>query len=250
MPILDGKKLQSQPQRRTGSGLAAKLSIAAGSLSAIYGAPTVAEASPIGVTGSPVSLSIDATAGTTVAWDVDGDSVRDFELFLYATTSSSYRSIFLNSSGLNGRGLVAPSGGTDVQALLSGFGVGPTLANYAWGSGSYAYRNALSSYNSSISVGYNFAPNGFADAVDGFFGFRFDKAGQLHYGWAVINVDTAARTVTIDRWAYESQANTGIAVPEPATSSLVLLGLGALGVRGWRARRRAEREKSAEAADA
>ena len=59
----------------------------------------------------------------------------------------------------------------------------------------------------------------------------------------VIDLNGAASNYTITRWAYETTAGAAIkagAVPEPGTASLLLLGLGAAGVRRWRSSRQQE----------
>ncbi len=66
----------------SGSGLSytQKISLAAGSLSALYLLPTGAQASIVYVNSSPVSLAFNSPIGTTVNWDVDGLNGPDFQL--------------------------------------------------------------------------------------------------------------------------------------------------------------------------
>jgi hypothetical protein len=239
-----------------------KMSITAGSATALALMPGVAAAGVIHVTGSPVSLPMSAGHLSTATWDVDGANGAEFELFKYGI--NGYSSIHIASGTynyglLNGRGLVGPTFYTDnVQALRETFSVGPNLANgYVWGAyvnGGYRYRNALgrsSNYpgGPDYFLGYDF--NYGFDVGDNFVGFRFEDIDGMHYGWAVFNFDTTAGIVTISEWAYESTADTAIhisaaRVPEPSTSSLALLGLGAGGLMGWR-RRKQERARAAEA---
>ena len=65
---------------------------------------------------------------------------------------------------------------------------------------------------------------------------------------AEININAAATSYTINRWAYNNVAGQSIkvgdtgqssAVPEPGTLSLTLLGLGAGGIRAWRKHKQA-----------
>lgn len=79
----------------------------------------------------------------------------------------------------------------------------------------------------------------------GYMGIRFDDGTDKYYGWVEItNHLSGSSSFTIDSWAMETDANTGIvtgapaaAVPEPTSLGLVALGLGAGGVR-WQRRRR------------
>lgn len=244
------------PGAKPALGYGERIALAAGSLSALGLASTGAEAAPILVNNNPVSLSFSTAPGSSAEWDVDGNGSSEFRLF----RSSS--SVVLDSyGGQNGRGLVGPGFFTDdVQALQQGFNVGPTLAyGYVWGSAS-TFRNAMENYDNgnvggpNFWIGYDFK-YGFTPG-DNFFGFRFvNENDELLYGFGVINFDLVNGVVTIDRWAYESTPNTAVEVrpiadninniPEPGTASLTLLGLGAGGVRAWRARKKAEVLKAA-----
>lgn len=226
-----------------------RIAAAASSLACVAAAPAASDAGVITVTGSPVSLAVSAANGTSVTWDIDGDSIGEFRLHM--ATSSIFLASDTSGGGQgNGRGLVGPSFFTDnVQALVSSFNVGPTVAPFVWGNGSgfYAYRNAMSSGGA---IGYDFN-YGFVSG-DNFVGFRFDDGigAGLNYGFAVFNFDTTNGIVTIDRWAYETIDDLGVhvsgsaftAVPEPG--SLSLLACGAVGLMAYRRRRLAV--KSAE----
>lgn len=77
-------------------------------------------------------------------------------------------------------------------------------------------------------------------ATSGYVGFRFGTAGNFQYGWADIAVNSDY-SITLRGFAFETVPNTAIAagaIPEPATSALLLLGLGAGGLATYRARRR------------
>lgn len=74
----------------------------------------------------------------------------------------------------------------------------------------------------------------------GFIGFRFGTEGNFNYGWAEVTIN-ANYSITLRSFAYENTPNTGIiagAIPEPATSAALLLGLGAGGLGVYRSRRK------------
>ncbi len=189
------------------------------------------------------------------------------------------RRMFLTSNGLNGRGVVIKSvagqpnspyatvnGAANTQqpqrwlgamaTLQHSMMVGPTLANgLLWGwhqstAGRPVYRTLLvkNTNNTAAVIGAG-APNrmqGF-HAGDNLFGFRFMQDSNELYGWGILNLSLGGggngASATITEWAYESTPNAEIhVIPEPSVASLALIGLGAGGVRTWRARKNARAE--------
>ena len=267
--------------RKRKLSFAQKLTTTAGSISALSLLSGTAGAAVVQVTGSPVTLSMAAAPGARVTWDVDGVGGAEFELWRQGSSTSSDAAAMVTATGaiqlgsgtssapMNGRGLVGPTGSqTDnVQALNNGFNVGPTLANgLVWGwnsSGGYSYRNIMQASSTSSAgggpqpggpdywIGYDF--NFDFNIGENVFGFRFDVAGSMHYGFAVVDLDTANGIVTIDRWAYETVADTAIevqdissaAVPEPSSLTLLALGAGGLATMRARQRKRLQAEQQA-----
>ncbi len=161
-----------------------------------------------------------------------------------------------HSARLNGQGMVASSNSVArslifMQRLPKGFYVGPTLATYnsyrpgyppQWGFHPPIHvalaRDTVSQYGPLV-----------LRRGDNYVGFRFSNGidQQKLYRWAVINIDVTPGSggVTIKEWAYSDIADTPIYtadVPEPSTPALTLLGLGAAGLRAWRARKKAQAE--------
>jgi hypothetical protein len=222
---------QPQPLEFTpGLTFSQKIGMVAGSVSALYLLPSAANAAIIHVT-TPLSVSLGS--GGDILWDVDGAGGSDFRLF--ASTS-----IYLDSDGLNGRGMVQTTQGSydDLQKLNTGFNVGPTLAaGYQWRSPGQASRTVMTSGGN---IGYDFSNGGFTSPGTGYFGFRFESGGNTFYGWANIDIgQTTPGTVTITEWAYNNTPNGTISVSTPeSTSSLALLAFGAAGVYRWRRNRK------------
>ena len=118
--------MQSNPTAcpvASGSGLSytQKISLAAGSLSALYLLPAQAG---IIYSNTPVSLAFNVAAGTSVNWDVDGANGADFGF--WKTGNAGTGTIYFSSQA-NGQGVVGV-GSDNVQPLAESFNVGPTLA--------------------------------------------------------------------------------------------------------------------------
>jgi len=188
------------------SSWSTRLAAATGTLAAVALSPAAGKAAVVKVTGSPVSLSLAAAGGTSSIWDVDGDGISEFSLYKHA----NHLDFRISNSG--GSALIAIfASSSSVNALNSSFNVGPTLASNAWGATSL-FTLIM---DSSGTIGSPFS--GFGQG-DNFFGFRFNKGGDMHYGYAVVNFDSPNETVTISRWAYNNVAD-GIAHVEAITAN-------------------------------
>ena len=179
------------------------VALTATSLSTLSLAPGEAGAVVVKVLDRPVALP---SSFGSVDWDVDGNGITDFRLA--ATTSYGF---ILSNSAFRGRGMVAPgASGFDVSKLSSNFVVGPTLASKRWGRGQV--ERTVTYVGGSISA-FSF---GDFQAGDNYFGFRFDKDGDgnLHYGFAVANINDPEfnANFTITKWAYNDVAGAPVTV--------------------------------------
>lgn len=235
-----------------------KLSLMAGSISALYMFPTQAEAAIIYQNTPLSSINVSDSNGTAVFWDVDGDSSNDFRLLNYKYTStggSIATYLRLNSNSLNGQGMVQNTGdGFDVvKKLALNFAVGPTLAaNYQFSPSGQSDRTAIYATTGGSVVGNGFLNGGFTGGGNEYFGFSFNSGVNTLYGWANIDIDATNGSVTITEWAYNDTPDGEICVgqtvdndpncdPSPSVpesnSSLALLAMGAAGVYRWRKRK-------------
>jgi len=245
------------------AGLNEKLAATGCALSAIYLLPAATVQADAVVNTNSITVNI---GDPQAFWDVDGDGSDEFELHTGAVGGSSYSALLdtydsFNNVSLDGRGMVQNTTNTseDLFAPLSpGVSVGPSLATgYQWGSSQQTWRTMIASSGSA--VGGDAASSGFVSGGDQYFGFRFDRSGQTHYGWAEVSFDTSGSPggYTIVRWGYEDQPNTAIAVGGGATSAatpvpvgglpvigLAMLGLGAAGLRELRRRRKGDQGES------
>lgn len=140
--------------------------------------------------------------------DFDGDGTPEFTLNQsYHVYSSTY---------------TTTSGGTYTYHNTWNY-VGITKGVSSFGIiGTNSYQCEPLSNNDVISVGASFNVNGFTwnigsngwndfeGAGDKYVGVRFSIAGEVHYGWILINVDANSVGLTVKDYGYESQPNVGV----------------------------------------
>jgi hypothetical protein len=194
----------------------------------------------------PATVISHAGSGNNI--DFDGDGVADVDFFVTTVNSmgDDFTSVeFQYPYGpppYTLKGFIAGTGG--VSRLPLGTTIGPTsnfaLINFPTDAGILfsGLDNGVGSFNYHI-MGGQFLP--FSGPVSGYVGMEVTLGdGQLHY--AAVDVQTTATPIpnnpnqynnlgfTILDYAYESQPNTPlvIAVPEPASTLIFLIGVPAL----------------------
>ncbi|MEM7146600.1 MAG: PEP-CTERM sorting domain-containing protein [Verrucomicrobiota bacterium] len=238
---LAGSPLPQSTKRFHAAAPAAKLATA-GSAAAL-GAMAITDVDGAVITvvspGSPVVFGAHAGgAGTQVVNSIDlpGDDALAMRRRANSTTQFNRDTILLRleSPGLGG-GLAIDGGGHMIN-FSAGAVIGPGVGN------GYAFAETLT-----VSNTFNTYPNAanFPAGVDGRFAFSFsdeDDGGTTKYGWGVISYTNGSNTgnpivtgtATIKELYYEDSGAAITIVPEPSRAGLILLGLGAAGLRRWR----------------
>ncbi|MFN9373021.1 MAG: PEP-CTERM sorting domain-containing protein [Planctomycetaceae bacterium] len=209
-----------------------KLALAAGAASLTLASGS-AEGAIVAALGTPISPP--TTIGSQ-PWDVDGDSLTDFNLRNQNSSTAMLDEV-------NGGRFVAPSTRTfDGFAKLSaGFVVGPTMSGmkfFASAQGGISVTAHSWYAGDASSCGWTSFPD------QGYFGFKFTSGADTFYGWGEIALTgPKGYGISILQAYYNNTpgtaitvGDTGSAVPEPSTCALALLAAG--GVAAYRARRK------------
>ena len=164
-----------------------------------------------------------SATGDSIAIDVDGSGVDDFRI---GWSINGQEAVM---SGLNGS-LVLVSG-----ISLRPFAFGDIIADGE--SSSTSIGKQLAGY--SPSAPFEWTGGTWGSGASSYAGFQLDGiSGRL--GWMYLTVPTAATTgsvITVHGYAYETVAEQSIvAGAVPAPGALLTLALGAVGIRGRRAR--------------
>jgi hypothetical protein len=183
--------------------------------------------------------------GLRSAWNFgSGSSVGNYRFMNWALGSGSNFSNSEDDPGEKGRLQVAFTfngmgfGKGSKSKNVRGFGAGENVDSMAkFMPGGFAGGSYFSSSSGSVSSG----EKGLA-AGRHFIGFRVVEdwsAEELafNYGWVDLSFDYEAGTLTVHRWAYETDVNTAASTPVvPGPGGLFALALGAAGIRGRRQR--------------
>jgi len=229
----NGSVTRRSKDRVRGSFARRLASYGAAAGAAAAGTLVLAQPAQAGIIYTPKNINF--TSGI-VFMNLNGDGVNDFKI----TNELGFRdvnSVWVSANGHLGDVIVQ---GPGAAALSAGFVIGPGdqfkagLANMV---------SATLSQSSSLYFRGNWN-----NVRQRYLGLAFLVNGQVHYGWAELDVSTSRQTWVVDTkllgYAYDTVANQSImagqttaatpAVPEPGT--LGLLALGALGLAFWRKR--------------
>ena len=233
--------------------LAAVAGTGAVAVAAVSGAPSEVRGGPVLWSLNPPSPQSTLHRSTTTPiatpssdgsnfWDVDGDGTPDFKLELNGTSSYSYARF--NDS--NGGRLVVPADQTQngIAKLPFDLTIGPGFAAaYKFHTSPQRDNTIWTRDESAIYTGGPADDGGWQLGDTGFFGFKFTKGSDTHYGWGEMTISNsyAWSGFTINEAWYENSAGASVgvgAIPEASqVAGLSLLALGAAGLAIWRRRK-------------
>lgn len=211
-------------------------------------------------------LILDDTNGFTVSgnqsveWDVDGNGVTDFTFHANSFDGGEGGQTYTSSFGSASRSIRGSGNFVSSASAFGGF------TNQFFVSPQTASNNLNA--NGQMSNGLNFVAststsffgstntnvqNQFVDG-NGLLGFKvFNPAAvdssDYFLGWADITVTSGglSASLAINSWCYSDNnapVHVGtcetVEMPEPPMSALLALGLGAIGIRRWKAHRKAQ----------
>ncbi|MBS0657085.1 MAG: PEP-CTERM sorting domain-containing protein [Verrucomicrobia bacterium] len=174
-----------------------------------------------------ISTPVGTGAGASVLnWDVNGDAVTDFQFTFRYYSATSWQALMGVNATNNALGTPAftPSA---LYARSYGSGVSIAPGNPAFSGSSVTVMILGSLYAGNLYGGFASGGN---LGQSRFLGFRFNIAGQTHYGYleARVNANGSVGTIDFLSAAFNSTPNTGIltgataAVPEPGTTLAAL----------------------------
>ena len=184
-----------------------------------YGALTVAIAGVADVNGQVSYTDIDPDfsggVGGEYFLDIDNDGTNDFRIYHNGSLSIS-AAILISPLTASNEVLGSGSSGSVTYAypfvLNSGDIIssgGSTWNNQGFGTSSFQSLN----YGSSCSIG------NWCGVTDGFIGLRFNIGGNIHYGWARLDVPTDNNMAwTIKDMAYNEVADQSIVAGQETLS--------------------------------
>ena len=148
------------------------------------------------VDNTDTTLLASPTPGTIYDIDIDQDNSADFNISMIGDIGNAGYANFVNGSfsSLNGA-LREPSWGDAIKLSFN-----DSIS---------AFLGTWTDFSADLPViiyvsGTNYALGWLDPVVDGYFGFKFDISGNIHYGWMRIDVPANAVEMTIKDWAYNS----------------------------------------------
>ena len=148
--------------------------------------------------------------GTNYDLDIDQDNTADFTISMIGDINAGYAN-FVNGSfsSLNGA-LKDPSWGDAIKLNLN-----DSIS---------AFSGIWTDFTADLPViiyasGTNYAADWQDPVTDGYFGFKFDISGNIHYGWMRIDIPDNEVQMTIKDWAWNTVADAKILAGEGLTNT-------------------------------
>jgi hypothetical protein len=142
--------------------------------------------------------------------DVDANMVNDFKVNMIGDISNGYGNFVAGSfSSMNGALMEAVWG--DAMHLSVGDSINASALTW-------------SDFTSDLPVtifvgGTSYGQEWLVPVTDGYFGFKFEISGGLHYGWMRMDVEDATIEMTIKDWAYNSVPDEYILAGQTSTAT-------------------------------
>ena len=150
----------------------------------------------------------------TYQFDVNHDGVADFTFFDYFTSSGQYAALKIAPAGQN----AIWGSSKDASALPAGVQIGPSknfqgvkllMAGRVGGCSSTCFSQSIGPW---------------ADVTRRYLGLKFSISGQIHYGWARLNVTVAGVPyAALTEFAYETIPNKPIVTGATKTNAKEIL---------------------------
>jgi hypothetical protein len=207
---------------------------------------TSANAAIVASTTIPTGGLVSPTSHGTSNWDIDNDGAVEFSFSLSVYDMYTYTSIFVFIGELGNTRVAGEDGATvnTFKKLSAGAKLGTASDALGFNTNNQLATVAFNYGGSDVSTGVSFQNGGWSVGDTGYFGFKFTKDSNTHYGWAEMTLSATSVQFTINEAWYNDTPDgavtigVGGAVPEPAEVGLGLgvLALGAAGLRRIRQR--------------
>ena len=227
----------STPSPRDEKSLASSLAAYAAAAGAVGLSAAAQPATAAVIYSNPSDLSTafvtDSASSTNVYFDLDGGTSANAPFagadYLLNYTNDSVEKpelAALASTNLLGPLQLAKGGTANDYALKFGSGASVSGSHPAWTPNGW-----LENGNNNDGL---WTSNG-----EGFLGLRVDftNSGSFNYGWARVDYNDDAGTMTLLDFAYETQSDVAIVTPVPEPHSMAIAALGAVGMSALRRRR-------------
>ena len=172
-----------------------------------YSALSLAIAGVADAQGQIIYTDIDPDGGgfdSTYDLDLNNDATIEFTIFTGQTSAGPINAVGMNASAAGNSFVGSAPGAYEYPfALNSGDVISSGQTTWFDANANTGTLNYMSCYNGTGSSNW-------CGMVDKYLGLRFTLNGNLHYGWARLDVDAAGMNWSIKDYAYNSVAGASI----------------------------------------